>query len=347
MEYHGQAILKRPPALRDVAQAAGVSHQTVSRVINAHPSVAPETRQRVQQVIDELGYRPNNAARSLVTSRTYVIGVVVMSTNLFGPSRTLLGVEGAARQRGFWVSFASVTGNDEKQAADAVKHFTSQGVDGVIVIAHTEPTLRGALFMSEAFPMVLVTSGFTIDKPVSRIDTNQVAGSLAARDHLIGLGHRRIAHIAGTDVHVHARQRQAVWRDSLEQAGLEPGPVLKGDWSAASGYAAGQELLQTHRDATAVFVSNDTMALGLLRAIHDAGLDCPRDMSVVGFDDSPGVDQSIPPLTTVHQDTDELGAAAVDLLVETISSHEPQVRLIDPYLIIRDSTCPPPVSDRS
>ncbi|MDR1824500.1 MAG: LacI family DNA-binding transcriptional regulator [Bifidobacteriaceae bacterium] len=340
----------RPPALRDVAVAAGVSHQTVSRVVNGNPRVLPATRERVLQAIEELGYRRNHAARALATSRTRVLGVVVVNTRLYGPSGTLLGIEQAARQAGYWVSVASVPEGDATAARDAIGHFLDQGVDGLAVVAQTEPVLRAAQQAAGACPTVLVTSGpveptdATTRAGLVRIDIDQAMGVGLVVSHLAQLGHRQIAHLAGPTGNLHAQARLEAWRRHVSTAGLTLGPLLQGDWSAASGYALGLTWANAAQPPTAVFAANDTMAQGLLRALHEEGWEVPRDVSVVGFDDSPGTDQTIPPLTTVRQDLEALGKACVEALVGLMEGFPQAGVLLPPGLVVRDSTARPPAA---
>jgi DNA-binding LacI/PurR family transcriptional regulator len=322
-----------------------VSHQTVSRVINGHPSVLPATRQRVQSAIEQLGYRRNYAARALATSRTDVLGVVVVSTNLYGPSRTLLGIEQAAREAGYWVSVASVDADSGTQTETAISHFMDQGVDGVAVVAQTAVAVRAAARMSGSRPMVLVASAPVRSSQAAaglvEIDIDQWLGAELAVQHLLELGHRSVAHITGPAKDLHSQARTNSWRRVLAEAGLPEGPLLAGDWSGESGYQAGRELAQLEPLPTAVFVGNDTMAQGVLRALWEAGVSVPGDISVVGFDDSPGVDQAIPPLTTVRQDHVALGAACLERLIALIEGRPAEGFLLSPNLVVRASTLRP------
>ncbi|MDR1768823.1 MAG: LacI family DNA-binding transcriptional regulator, partial [Propionibacteriaceae bacterium] len=244
----------RTPSIRDVAQAAGVSQQTVSRVLNNHPSVRPSTRADVQQAIERLGYRRNAAARALASKHTNILGATVTNPQMFGPSGALLAIDRAARQAGFWLSVAFIRNQTAADMDDTLHHFLDLGAEGVVVIAPNPATLDAASAMAGKIPMVLATSG---QSTLPAVDNDQAAGARAAVEHLIGLGHRRIGHIAGADDEFHATIRQQAWLDALAQAGLEPGPCLRGDWLPASGYAAGRQLLADGDLPTAVFVAND------------------------------------------------------------------------------------------
>jgi DNA-binding LacI/PurR family transcriptional regulator len=329
--------------MADVAAAAGVSHQTVSRVLNGHPSVRAETRERVLAAIDQLGYRRNLAARALVTRQSNTLGMVVSDTRLSGPSGALLGIEAAARARGYWVSVAGVVGPAAADMAAAISHFKDQGVDGIVVIAPTQAALDAALAAAGAVPKVLVTTG-AVPAGVVTADVDQTMGIDQLMTLLLGLGHRRIGHVAGPVRSFHAVDREAAWRAALAAAGLEPGPRIQADWSAASGYEAAMALLARGELPTAVVAANDLVALGLLRGFREAGVAVPGRVSVVGFDDSDGTDQSLPPLTTIRQDFDALGARCVELLLDLIQGKPVESARIPTHLVVRASTAPPPAA---
>jgi DNA-binding LacI/PurR family transcriptional regulator len=326
--------------MADVAAAAGVSHQTVSRVLNGHPSVSAATRQRVQAEIEHLGYRRNLAARALVTRSSLIVGVVVSNLYLSGPAGALLGLERAARQRGYWVSVAGLREHSSAEAGRAISHFIDQGVDGVVAIAQTDESLRGAVEAAGDCPLLLITSG---DAPAGNlvVDLDQRGGARQAMTLLLGLGHRRIAHVAGPPNDLHARARLTEWRACLERAGLPPGPLVQGDWSSQSGYQAALELLVGPDLPTAVFAGNDHMAIGLLRGFHDAGVAVPGRVSVVGFDDIDTSDCAIPPLTTIRQDHDALGRAGLGLLIDLIEGRQPASALVPAELVVRASAAGP------
>jgi DNA-binding LacI/PurR family transcriptional regulator len=326
--------------MADVAAAAGVSHQTVSRVLNGHPSVRPATRDRVLAAVDRLGYRRNLAARALVTRRTNIIGTIVLSAQLSGQSGALLGVEAAARARGYWVSVAGVGSSPGLDLTDAISHFIDQGVDGLVVITPNQDAIATAVQAAGRVPLVLVTSG-AAPAGVPTADVDQGMGIRQLMNLLLGLGHRRIGLAAGPSDHLHATVREAAWREALAAAGVEPGPRVQADWTAASGYAAAMEFLAGELP-TAVVAANDLVALGLLRGFRDAGVDVPGRVSVTGFDDIEGTDQSVPPLTTVRQDFDALGARCVELLLATIDGAEASAALIPTQLVVRSSTAAPP-----
>jgi DNA-binding LacI/PurR family transcriptional regulator len=327
--------------MADVARLAVVSHQTVSRVLNGHPSVRPETRAKVLAAIDQLGYRPNLTARALVTRRSHIIGLVVTDTRLSGITGGLVGVEEAARERGYWVSVAGLVEVGADDMARAISHFIDQGVDGIIVIATSQAVIDSALETVGSVPFLLLTVG-AAPPGVLTADIDQAAGVRQAMDLLLGLGHRRIAHLAGPRGHFHADARDRAWRQALAQAGLGEGLRLQADWTAASGYRAAQTLLALEERPTAVVAANDLVALGLLRGFWEAGVTVPGEVSVVGFDDIDGTDQTTPPLTTVRQDFARLGARCVELLLARIEGLDQPCDLIEPQLVIRASTGRPP-----
>jgi DNA-binding LacI/PurR family transcriptional regulator len=325
--------------MADVAQAAGVSHQTVSRVLNGHPNVRPETRAKVMEAIEALGYRRNLAARALVTRQTNTIGMVVVEANLSGPTGALVGIEAAARERGYWVSVSGAGSLGQGMAA-TVSHFIDQGVDGIVVVAPSQASLDSAIEAAGDVPAVYVTTG-AVPGGVTTVDIDQAMGIRQLVRLLIGFGHRRIGLAAGPVAHLHAQARERAWREALAEAGLEPGPRVQADWTAASGYEAALAFLAQPGPPTAVLGANDLVALGLLRGFREAGVDVPGQVSVTGFDNIQGTDQTVPPLTTVHQDFTALGARCVDLLVGAIQGREVESEQVPTKLIVRASTAPP------
>jgi DNA-binding LacI/PurR family transcriptional regulator len=325
--------------MSDVAAVAGVSHQTVSRVLNDHPSVRPETRQRVLDAIATLGYRRNTAARALVTRRTGTIGVVTSGSALFGPTSTLIAVEVAARDAGLFVSVATVAQWTEAQVAAVLEHFMSQGVDGVVVIAAHDDAVEAVRTFDEPVPIVMVGPK-DLPGPLHSVAVDQYAGGRMAVRHLLDLGHRTVQHLAGPVDWLDARWRIEGWRDELAAAGVVAGDPIIGDWSAARGYDVGRELV-TGDLPTAVFAANDQLALGLLRAFAEAGVRVPGEVSVVGFDDVDGSAHFYPPLTTVRQEFGALGRRCMEVLLEAIAGGTTESGLIAPSVVVRASSGPP------
>jgi DNA-binding LacI/PurR family transcriptional regulator len=332
---------RRAAVMADVARVAGVSHQTVSRVLNDAERVRPETRERVLSAMRELDYRPNPVARALVTGRSRTLGVVSFDTTLYGPASTLFGIERAAHAAGYFVSIVSVTALDRASVLTAVERLRGQGVDGILLITPQEAAAQAVVHVPAGMPVVAVEAGPVEAVPVVAVD--QFAGAVAATRHLLELGHRTVWHIAGPADFLEARERIDGWQSALEAAGADVPPVLSGDWSARSGYELGQRLA-TVSDVTAVFAANDQMALGMLRALHEVGRQVPRDISIVGFDDIPEAQFFIPPLTTVRQDFNEMGRQSLMLLLSEIGAPERSSSrvIVEAELMIRASTAPPP-----
>ncbi|MEV6237612.1 LacI family DNA-binding transcriptional regulator [Lentzea sp. NPDC051838] len=330
----------RDPAMTDVARLAGVSHQTVSRVLNDHPNVREQTRLRVRAAIKELGYRPNRAARALVTGRTQLIGVVAQNSTLYGPASLLSAFEEAAGEAGFAVSVGRVKELDRESIAAAVERHRDQRVAGIVVIAPNSSAADALADVPAGVPLVTVDGDPSRPTPLVTVD--QAAGAFDATSHLLEAGHQTVWHVSGPADWFDAAGRVEGWRKALEAVGAEVPPVVTADWSAASGYRAGQ-MLSRMPEVTAVFCSNDHLALGLLRALSERGRRVPHDVSVVGFDDVPEAAYFIPPLTTVRPDFGAVARETLGLLLEQVSDGEsarPR-RTVAPMLVSRDSVAPP------
>ncbi|WSZ38018.1 LacI family DNA-binding transcriptional regulator [Streptomyces sp. NBC_00190] len=330
---------RRQPVMADVAKLAGVSHQTVSRVLNGAPHVRPGTRERVLAAIRELDYRPNSAARALVTRRSQTLGVVSFESTLYGPASMLHGIEQAARSAGYFVSVTSLHSLDGRSVQEAVDRLRDQGVEGVVVIAPQISAVSAVARLSSSVPVVAVGPGSQSRVPMVSVDNR--SGAEAATRHLLDLGHRTVHHLAGPAGWMESQDRQEGWRGALDAAGAPVPRVEPGDWSARAGYQAGLRIAELD-DVTAVFCANDHMALGLLRALHEAGRSIPGDISVVGFDDIPEAAYFTPPLATVRQDFGELGRRALELLVEELEgvAHTRTHVRIPPEMVLRRSAGP-------
>jgi DNA-binding LacI/PurR family transcriptional regulator len=321
-----------------------VSHQTVSRVLNGSDQVRPATRERVLAAMRKLDYRPNAVARALVTGRSQTLGVVTFNTTLFGPASTLVGVERAADTAGYAVNIVSLEALSREAISRAVERLRAQGVDGVVVIAPQVATLGALRDLPATLPFVAVEAA---QEGVASVAVDQHQGARLATEHLLACGHRTVHHLAGPEDWTEARQRVEGWMGALEAAGATAPALLRGDWSPRSGYELGARLLES-RDLTAVFVANDQMALGLLRRLHERGLDVPGDVSVVGFDDIPEAAYFMPPLTTVRQDFAEMGRRCLHVLLEQIAAVRSDVRDVVPATLVeRASTAPPRVRRRA
>ncbi|WP_394361344.1 LacI family DNA-binding transcriptional regulator [Amycolatopsis sp. SB7-3] len=323
-------------SLTDVAALAGVSHMTVSRVINGTGPVRAETRVRVNAAIEQLDYRPNSVARALVTGRSGTLGVVALEANLYGPASTLSGIEHAAREAGYATTITSISRPGRSSITDAVERLRRQAVEGIVVIAPHVTAARALEAAPNDVPLVAVGGGEKAPVPVISVD--QYDGARRATEHLLGLGHETVWHVAGPEDWLEALDRERGWRETLERHGAPIPPVIRGDWSARSGYAAGRSLVG-EKGLDAVFVANDQMALGFLRACTEAGVNVPGEMRIVGFDDVPEAAYYTPPLTTVRQDFVEVGRRTFDLLRRRMNGGEDRDRdLVVPELIVREST---------
>lgn len=343
----------RVATIFDVARLAGVSHQTVSRVLNDLPNVRPATRQRVEQAITQLRYTPSQAARSLVTRRSRTIGLITTGGPDYGPSSTALGFNEAARDARYAVSMASMLESDPASLRQAVELLLRQNVEAIVLIAAHRGALDAVRGIELGVPLIAVES--THRDGFHRVSIDQYQGARILVDHLVGLGHRRIAHLAGPADSVDALERLRGWRDALSEHGLVAREPLVGDWTPASGFRLGRELVADLGDDdgrrsggrvgelfTAVFAANDQMALGVIHALSEGGLRVPGDVSVVGFDDIPEAEHFAPPLTTMRQDFPELGRTIMSTLLEVLSDADSVgvVRSV-PQLVVRESTAAP------
>lgn len=329
------AVRAKAPTIRDVARRAGVSHQTVSRVINDHPNITPKTRARVEAAMALLGYRPSRVARALANGRSGTIGVISTDNGRYGPPKTLRAIEGAARDSGYFLSMVNLAAVDRDNMASALGYLADQGIDGVVLIAPQAAMLDAFYELAPAIPFVTVDSAGNGGGHSIAID--QAEGARLAARHLLELGHRTMTHLSGPADWLDSNARLRGWREALAEAGLEaPEPVV-GDWSAAFGYATAREIVRT--DVTAVFASNDDMALGLLHGFLELGVRVPDDVSVVGFDDIPEAAHFWPPLTTVRPDFSELGRRCMARLHDQLLGQDlPQEQPIPPGLSVRSST---------
>jgi DNA-binding LacI/PurR family transcriptional regulator len=306
-------------------------------VLNNHPSIRETTKARVTQVMEDVQYRPNRAARMLVTRHSRTIGILSASNAQYGPASAMAAIEGAAREAGYYVNTANLVSVDPESISGALGHLMEQAIEGLVVIAPQARVFDEIARMSIDVPYVSLQSSGQAEHRALAVD--QIAGARMATRHLVELGHREIIHLAGPQDWIEAEARMRGFLDEVDSAELSTNPPVLGDWTAEFGYRAGRELLRT-REFSAVFAANDTMALGLLHAFRDAGLDIPRDMSVVGFDDIPEAQHFWPPLTTIRQDYAELGRRAVEVLLGEVRGDEPVAERVQimPELVIRGST---------
>jgi DNA-binding LacI/PurR family transcriptional regulator len=331
---------KSGPSIGDVARLAGVSAQTVSRVSTGAEAVRPETKDRVLEAMRELGYTPNHAARALRRGNFRSIGLIAHQVIRTGESKTIEAVIEAARREGYSVSLVDVETPSSSDVSDAVQQLSHQAIDGLIII-RAETATPTALALPPTLPVAVSDSRFVGHHPA--IGADQVGGSRAAVQHLLELGHKTVHHIAGPDDSGPADLRATAWRQTLRDAGRKVPAILRGSWSADSGYELGRTLAQ-RKDVTAVFAANDEMACGLIHALHEAGREVPRDVSVVGFDDIDLAEHFWPPLTTVRQQFQQIGNELVELILRQLRQ---RTQLTDFHgtvaapLIVRQSTAAP------
>jgi LacI family repressor for deo operon, udp, cdd, tsx, nupC, and nupG len=307
--------------IRQVAEEAGVSIQTVSRVINARYDVASETRQRVQAAIDRLGYKPNAIARGLASRRSRTLGFVAFDfTDIFF-AHVLSGAEQAAQELGYVLMLGSVHTNPEEEPK-YLRLLTEHHVEGVLFARQTsvEPHNDPLIAVNNGQVPIVLTGFHDAGKTLNAVDVDNVCGSRAAMECLLEAGHRRVGIITGPLISLGANDRLRGAQDALESAGIgyDPALVVEGYYDHASGYAAAKRLLDGNRHLTALLAQNDRMAIGAMRAAREAGLRVPDDISVIGYDDIPDAAFCCPPLTTIWQPSAELGRAALQLLVQQI-----------------------------
>jgi DNA-binding LacI/PurR family transcriptional regulator len=330
--------LSRSATLNDVGALSGVSYQTVSRVVNESPLVAEKTRARVLKAIAELGYRPNQAARRLVTRRSRVIGMVGSNITYYGPAQVMVSIEETAKLEGYNLMFIGLEHPSKTRLTAAINDLCEHQVDGIVLGVQLNRSVD-IRQLCRGVPFVSLDAATNRDLPAVIVD--QQHGVRLATRHLLDLGHQQIACVAGPKDWSAAKERRQGWAQTLKEAGLEPGPCIEGDWSPGSGFVAVAQLLQSApRRFTAIMVGNDHMALGALRALHARGIRVPEDISIVGYDDLPESRFFEPPLTTVHHDFAQQGERCVKVLLRMIDREpvEGSLQLLRPELVIREST---------
>jgi len=334
------AARRRGPSMADVAREAHVSGQTVSRVSNGRDNVDAETRERVLAAMHKLGYRPNSAARALRTGRFHSIGVIMFTLSSFGNMRTLDAIAIAAADAGYSITLIPVPHPTLGEVSVAFDRLSEEAVDGVIIIVEAHLLDESDVVLPAGLPVVVVDSTAADRYPM--VDTDQAHGARLATEHLLSLGHRTVWHVAGPERSYSATHRREAWETTLRAHGADVPPVLVGDWSSESGHEVGLELAR-NPDVTAIFTANDQMALGVLRALHEAGRAVPGEVSVVGFDDMEESRSFWPPLTTVRQFFGEVGRLSVEELLQEVESGERGgSTLVATELIVRESTARPP-----
>jgi LacI family transcriptional regulator len=306
--------------IRDVAAAAGVSYQTVSRVINHRPDVADETRRRVWQVIEELGYQPSAIARGLVSKRTYTLGLITADFSDYFFTQVIVGAEIEARKHGYFFMLCSTERNPDDEPT-YLRLLTERQVDGILFARpSTEQDDRHIVTLLHQGVPLVTTAYHVPGEQLTVVDVDNVDGSFQATQCLIDDGHRRIGMITGPPAWKSVKDRSQGYRLALQKAGIafDESFVEQGDWWHESGYQAMRRLLARVPDSTALFVQNDRMAIGAIRALREAGRRIPDDVAIVGYDDTPEAAYCHPPLTTIRQPMQQVGEVATRKLIELI-----------------------------
>ncbi|MCU1526436.1 MAG: LacI family transcriptional regulator [Frondihabitans sp.] len=331
--------VSRKASASDVALAAGVSMQTVSRVARGLDNVQPATRDRVRAAMDKLGYSPNRAARALRSGRFHTIGVIMFTLSSYGNSKTLEAIAEAASEADYTITLLPVHQRTQGGVTGAFARLSEQAVDGVIIVIEADILAERDLALPADVPVVVIDSSGRSARPL--IDTDQAQGTRLAVQHLLDLGHETVWHVTGPENSYSSRRREAAWRSLLTDAGRDVPEPFRGDWTTGSGYRVGLEIA-ARPEITAVFVANDAMALGVLRACHETGRSIPASLSIVGFDDMTESESFWPPLTTIHQRFDEVGRSAIGLLLREMNHDEPASGVIvTTGLVVRESTAAP------
>ena len=336
------------PTIKEVASVAGVSTQTISRVINERPDVSPETRRRVQEVIKELGYRPSALAQSLIRQRSYTLGIVTAGLEYLGPSRVLSGVAAAAEEAGYSLLLKELPRFEENDIEPIFQALLSRHVDGIIwavpQVGENHLWINNST-LDLNVPLVYLT--MEPQKNISVVAIDNYRGGRMAMSHLFEQGYRNIGHISGPLDWWEARKRMTGWKDALVEAGLEAGDrhCVEGNWSPASGASAMARLLDQYPEMDAIFVGNDQMALGVIRFATEQGLRIPLDLGLVGFDNIVESAFFSPALTTIQQDQYRIATLAVEEIIKIIETQwqeteqvEPRTILLPPMLIVRQSS---------
>jgi LacI family transcriptional regulator len=325
----------------DVAEQAGVSIQTVSRVLNSRPDVSVETRQRIQDIIDQMGYQPFSNARGLASKRTYTLGLVAADFSDFWFSQVVTGAEKVAHEHGYFFMLGSSSCNPEDEPK-FIRLLTERHVDGILFIrASCADESEHLNRLKESGIPVVTTGNYLPESGLAMVDVDNIGGGRKATEYLLGLGHTRIAMLTGPSDWRSACDRTEGYLQALQTIGVPANPDLikEGTWLHKSGYLGMKALLEHKIPFTAVFAQNDRIARGAISALHETGRRIPEDVSIIGYDDIPEAEFSDPPLTTIRQPMEEIGRAATRLLVQIIEDQEatPNQILFDTELIVRSS----------
>jgi len=327
---------EKKPNIYDVARLAEVSHQTVSRVLNNQPNIRPATRARVEAAMATLGYQPNPAARSLVTAKSNMLGLLVSDTGLYGPAGMLNAMERSARQAGYFAITVAVRFDSPESWAEGLQHLSRMHVEGIATIALQSEVIKMAAKIMPTIKLIAIDTDDQANK-VNAVGIDNLGGGHMATRHLIELGHKKILHIMGPSTSSEAQNRRRGFEQAMAEAGLEPA-VVQGDWTAETGFRIGIELNLELTGYTAIFTANDQLSLGLMKAFNMRGVSVPREISLVGFDDIPESPYFNPPLTTIRQDFNQLGEVAIEMLLSDLAgTKRKKFEALKPNLIVRDS----------
>ena len=330
--------MEKTANIYDVADLAGVSHQTVSRVLNDSSKVSPKTREKVERAIEELGYQRNNAARSLVTAQTRMIGVVMTNTGFFGPNSTMRAMEEQARANGYFAVSVSVDPDSSDSIKTGIRQMKDLGVDALVMIAPQIKSLKLAKPLLGGIPIVILDHSH--EAGLFSVTIDDFSGAKKATSHLIQSGHRDLLHISGPSGWFETESRIRGFQEVCDQAGVLS-QVIDGSWESETGYQLANQVAES--GATGVFCANDQLAIGLIRGLHELGVGVPDEISIVGYDDLPESKYLTPPLTTVRQDFETLGKRLMTLLLEELSGVTTVRReSIEPELVVRQSVLGPP-----
>ena len=333
---------KRHVTIEQVAEKAGVSIQTVSRVLNNRPDVSMETRQRVQQVIDDLSYQPYAMARGLATKRTFTLGLISSDFSDYWFAQVAMAAEAEVHKYGYFFMLGS-TENNAQDEPKFLRLLTERHVEGILFIRANPPVNLDHLREVQKSGIPVVSTGFYLpDSELSFVEVDNLDGGLKATQHLISLGHAQIAMITGPSNLNSVINRSEGYLQALQAAGIASNPnliVQTQNWWHRSGYEAMKELLGRKLPFTAVFAHNDRLAKGAISALNEAGLKVPQDVSIIGYDDIPEAEFDDPPLTTIRQPMQEVGKAAASLLINLIEdpNASPRQILFNTELIVRAS----------
>ncbi len=327
--------------IKEVASVAGVSTQTVSRVINERPDVSPETRKKVQNVVKTLGYQPSALARSLISQRSYTLGVVTAGLKHIGPSRTLSGITSSAEEAGYSILLKELPDYDTEDISPIFQALLSRHVDGIIwAVPEVGENRKWVNDPPVDIEIPLVYLTMEPRDNLSIVSINNYLGGRMAMSHLLEQGYRKIGHVSGPLDWWESRQRMSAWKDTLTESGLDAcdSHFVEGNWSSASGALAIEKLFDQYPDLDALFVANDQMALGVMQVLGEKGMRIPQDIGIVGFDNIAESAFFSPALTTIQQDQHSVAKIAVAEIIKIIESGWQELEAVLPKSVVLPPT---------